>query len=63
MLTETEAYHMLHCLYSIYKHAHPDFYGDDPSGPAWIVKHTDHCVDNLRQVRMGLPGRSVPALC
>lgn len=44
------AYHMLHCLYNLYKYVHPDFYGDDPSGPDWIVTHTDHCVDNLRQV-------------
>lgn len=41
---------MLHCLYNIYRYAHPDFYGEDPSGPEWIKNHTDHCVDNLRQV-------------
>ncbi|OKL55685.1 hypothetical protein UA08_09002 [Talaromyces atroroseus] len=42
-------YHMLHCLYNIYRYAHPEFYGEDEGGPAWIMKHTDHCVDNLRQ--------------
>ena len=51
MLTgNAKAYHMLHCLYTIYKYAHPDFYGEDPDGPEWVVTHTDHCVDNLRQV-------------
>ncbi|KFY02674.1 hypothetical protein O988_01979, partial [Pseudogymnoascus sp. VKM F-3808] len=43
------AYHMLHCLYNIYRYAHPDFFGEDPNGPEWIVTHTDHCIDNLRQ--------------
>ncbi|KFY48276.1 hypothetical protein V495_01465 [Pseudogymnoascus sp. VKM F-4514 (FW-929)] len=42
-------YHMLHCLYNIYRYAHPDFFGEDPNGPEWIVTHTDHCIDNLRQ--------------
>ena len=41
---------MLHCLYNIYRYAHPDFFGEDPNGPEWIATHTDHCIDNLRQV-------------
>ncbi|KAH8690654.1 hypothetical protein BGW36DRAFT_389120 [Talaromyces proteolyticus] len=42
------SYHMLHCLYNIYRYNHPEFYGEDKGGPDWIVKHTDHCIDNLR---------------
>ena len=51
-LVQPIAYHMLHCLYNIYKYAHLDYYGEDPSGPAWRQHHTDHCVDNLRQFVM-----------
>lgn len=49
MLAQPLTYHMLHCLYNIYKYNHLDFYGPEPAGPEWIVTHTDHCVDNLRQ--------------
>jgi hypothetical protein len=51
-MVQPVAYNMLHCLYTIYKYAHPDFYGPDPFGPEWVKNHTDHCVDNLRQYVM-----------
>lgn len=51
-LVQPIAYHMLHCLYNIYKYAHLDYYGEDPSGPAWRQHHTENCVDNLRQFVM-----------
>ena len=40
---------MLHCLYNLHRYAHIDFYGPDPDGAAWMMKHSDHCIDNLRQ--------------
>ena len=46
------AYHMLHCLYTLHKYAHPEFYGVDPFGPEWVTNNTDNCVDNLRQYVM-----------
>lgn len=52
-------YHMLHCLYSLYKYVHPEFYGEDPSGAVWVVEHTEHCVENLRQFVMCHAGTGV----
>lgn len=48
-IVQPVAYHMLHCLYTLYRYAHPEFYGEDPAGPAWVVEHTEHCIENLRQ--------------
>lgn len=70
-LVQPIVYHMLHCLYNVYRYNHLDHYGEDPSGPAWRQEHTDHCIDNLRQFVMchggggvstfhWLPSRRIP---
>lgn len=52
-------YHMLHCLYTIYKYAHPEFYGPDLESPETIMIHTDHCIDNLRKVYLPITPQSL----
>ena len=52
LTNKVKTYHQLHCLWYIFKYAHPEAYAVEPHHGVSVSAHVDHCIDSLRNVSM-----------